>query len=100
MAPKDKLLPACGVYAVRAMVNDSSYNGMLCIGHRPTLNNGDELSVEVNLFGFNGDLYGREISVSFVDRLRDEQSFPSVEALQRQLEQDAFHAQDILSKVV
>ena len=100
MVPKDKLLPACGVYAVRAMVNDSSYNGMLCIGHRPTLNNGDELSVEVNLFGFNGDLYGREMSVSFVDRLRDEQSFPSVEALQRQLEQDAFHAQDILSKVV
>jgi riboflavin kinase/FMN adenylyltransferase len=73
---------------------------MLCIGHRPTLNNGDELSVEVNLFGFNGDLYGKEMSVNFVDRLRDEKSFSSVQALQQQLEQDALHAKNILATKV
>lgn len=95
----DKLLPAQGVYAVRVRVEeDTTYDGMLCIGHRPTLNNGDELSVEANLFDFNGDLYGRKVMLSMVDRLRDEQSFPSVQALQQQLEQDAVQARIILSK--
>lgn len=93
---KDKLLPACGVYAIRAKVDNTSYDGMLCIGHRPTLNNGDELSVEANLFGFSGDLYGKELMLSLVERLRDEQPFSSVQALQQQLEQDALMAQKIL----
>ena len=93
---KDKILPACGVYAIRAKVDNTSYDGMLCIGHRPTLNNGDELSVEANLFGFSGDLYGKELMLSLVERLRDEQPFSSVQALQQQLEQDALMAQKIL----
>jgi riboflavin kinase/FMN adenylyltransferase len=93
----DKLLPACGVYAVRVEIeNEDTYNGMLCIGHRPTLNNGDELSVEANLFDFSGNLYGKKVKTNLVDRLRDEQSFPSVQALQQQLEQDAAHAQKVL----
>jgi len=93
----DKLLPALGVYAVRVTVEDeASYDGMLCIGHRPTLNNGEELSVEANLFGFSGDLYGKKVTLRLVDRLRDEQSFPSVQALQRQLEQDAVKARKVL----
>jgi riboflavin kinase/FMN adenylyltransferase len=70
---------------------------MLCIGHRPTLNNGDELSVEANLFGFSGDLYGKKLTLNLVDRLRDEQSFSSVQALQKQLEQDAVHAHRALN---
>ncbi|MCR5534538.1 MAG: bifunctional riboflavin kinase/FAD synthetase [Bacteroidaceae bacterium] len=95
---EDKLLPALGVYAVRVSVEDeASYDGMLCIGHRPTLNNGDELSVEANLFDFSGDLYGKKVKLMLVDRLRDEQSFPSVQALQQQLEQDAAHARRVLN---
>lgn len=95
---EDKLLPALGVYAVRVRVEDeASYDGMLCIGHRPTLNNGDELSVEANLFDFSGDLYGKKVKLMLVDRLRDEQSFPSVQALQQQLEQDAAHARRALN---
>ena len=93
---KDKLLPACGVYAIRAKVGETPYDGMLCIGHRPTLNNGDELSVEANLFGFCGDLYGQELVLSLVDRLRDEQSFSSVQALRKQLEQDAVKAKEVI----
>ena len=86
-----------GVYAVRVTVEDeATYNGMLCIGHRPTLNNGSELSVEANLFDFDGDLYGRKVTLSLVDRLRDEQSFPSVQALQQQLEQDEVNAKRAL----
>ena len=94
---KDKLLPACGAYAIRVRVDNTSYNGMLCIGYRPTLNNGNELSIEANLFGFSGDLYGNELVLSLVERLRDEQSFSSVQALQQQLEQDALLAQKLLT---
>ena len=95
---EDKLLPAQGVYAVRVTIEDeATYGGMLCIGHRPTLNNGDELSVEANLFDFSGDLSGKKVKLMLVDRLRDEQSFPSVQALQQQLEQDAAHARRALS---
>lgn len=94
---EDKLLPAQGVYAVRVTIEDeATYDGMLCIGHRPTLNNGDELSVEANLFDFSGDLYGKKVKLMLVDRLRDEQSFPSVQALQQQLEQDAVKAKKVL----
>lgn len=94
---EDKLLPAQGVYAVRVTIEDeATYDGMLCIGHRPTLNNGDELSVEANLFDFSGDLYGKKVKLMLVDRLRDEQSFPSVQALQQQLEQDAVKAKEVL----
>ena len=94
---EDKLLPAQGVYAVRVTIEDEvTYGGMLCIGHRPTLNNGDELSVEANLFDFSGDLYGKKVKLMLVDRLRDEQSFPSVQALQQQLEQDAVKAKKVL----
>jgi len=93
----DKLLPACGVYAVRVMLEEgATYDGMLCIGHRPTLHNGDELSVEANLFGFDGDLYGKTVVLNLVDRLRDERSFASVHALRQQLEQDAVKAREIL----
>ena len=95
---EDKLLPALGVYAVRVRVEDeATYDGMLCIGHRPTLNNGDELSVEANLFDFSGDLYSKKVKLMLVDRLRDEQSFPSVQALQQQLELDAAHARRALN---
>lgn len=96
----EKLLPACGVYAVRATVDDAPYDGMLCIGHRPTMHNGDDISIEANLFGFCGDLYGKQITLSLTDRLRDEKPFSSVHALQLQLEQDARLAKEILSKTV
>lgn len=93
----DKLLPGCGVYAVKITIEeDITYDGMLCIGHRPTLHNGNDLSIEANLFGFDGDLYGKKLKFSLVDRLRDEQSFPSIQALQQQLELDAIKAKEIL----
>jgi riboflavin kinase/FMN adenylyltransferase len=92
----EKLLPANGVYAVKAKVEDTLYNGMLCIGHRPTLNNGGELTVEANLFDFSGDLYGKELVLSLVERLRNERTFSSVQGLRQQLEQDAVQAQRAL----
>lgn len=81
-----KLIPANGAYAVRVTLPDGkTHLGMLNIGHRPTINNGSERTIEVNIIGFEGDIYGSDISVSFLAHLRNESKFGSVEALAAQL---------------
>lgn len=92
------LLPAGGVYAVWAVLPDGGrYKGMLNIGRRPTLNNGLDVSVEVNLMAFSGDLYETSLSLQLVCRLRDEQRFESIDDLQRQLRADASRVESLLS---
>ena len=61
---------------------------MLNIGHRPTVNNGSERSIEVHILDFEGDLYGKSLCVEFVERLRDERTFDNLDALMAQLEAD------------
>lgn len=97
MLPKQKLVPACGVYAVWIDLPDGKRRGgMLCIGHRPTVEKDGEVSVEVHIFDFNGDLYGESISIDFIEKLRDEQHFNSLEALGKQLTLDATIAKAII----
>ena len=98
--PKQKLLPACGVYAVGVeMTNGTRKNGMLCIGHRPTVEANGELSIEVHIFDFDGNLYGKEIRLEFIGRLREERRFSSLEELQLQLRRDAADAQALTDKM-
>lgn len=81
-----KLVPKRGVYAVRVTVNDEhEFLGMMNIGVRPTLHNGDNLSLEVNLFDHHGDLYAHRIKVQFLHFLRDERKFESLDALKNQI---------------
>lgn len=95
--PEEKLLPACGVYAVWVKMPDGTKKGgMMCIGHRPTIENNGEISVEVHIFDFNGDLYGASISVVFIGKLRDEKHFDSLCDLQKQLTLDAISAKKII----
>lgn len=84
-----QLLPASGVYAVLVRLKDSVgwKRGMMNIGHRPTFN-GTTTSMEVNLFNFSGDLYGQELLVSFISKIRDEHKFDSIDALAEQLQHD------------
>lgn len=84
-----QLLPASGVYAVLVRLKDSVgwKRGMMNIGHRPTFN-GRTTSMEVNLFNFSGDLYGQELLVSFISKIRDEHKFDSIDALAEQLQHD------------
>ncbi len=82
-----KLVPAKGVYAVRVITSSGQYNGMLNIGHRPTFQ-GKDVSIEVNLFDFDQDLYHQTVSIVFEKRLRNEMKFESVEQLQNQLAVD------------
>jgi riboflavin kinase/FMN adenylyltransferase len=91
-----KLIPAIGVYAVRILLNNNSYKGMLNIGNRPTLN-GNNTTIEVNIFNFSADIYNNEIKIEFIERIRDEQKFDKLEELKNQLEIDKQTAIQILS---
>ena len=82
-----KLVPANGVYAVRALIHDKEYKGMLNIGVRPTVD-GTEKTIEVHIIGFDEDIYGEELTVLFDDWIRDEQKFDSLDELKTQLEKD------------
>ena len=88
-----QLIPREGVYATYAYVNGKRYAAMLNIGHRPTLGNGMDTSIEAHLIGFSGDLYGQPLRVEFRHFLREEQKFDSLESLTAQLQQDK---QDVL----
>jgi riboflavin kinase/FMN adenylyltransferase len=92
----NELLPAYGVYAVRALVGDTCLNGVASIGVRPTFDAGP-VSIEVFLFDFEGDLYGQQMEVAFVRRLRGEQKFADANALVTQVRKDIEAARIILS---
>jgi riboflavin kinase / FMN adenylyltransferase len=89
------LYPNDGVYAGTVIVDDRRYNGVVNIGTNPTFGDG-QLAVEVFLFDYQGDLYGRELQVALVGKIRDEQTFPSPDLLVRQIEQDIQRAKEIL----
>ena len=84
----NKLIPSIGVYAVYVYVNGQKYKGMLNIGHRPTLNNGTDLSIEVHILDFEGDIYHQLMRIEFVDFLRAEAKFQSTEELALQIQKD------------
>lgn len=92
----DKLVPADGVYAVYVTVNGQKYKGMLNIGHRPTLDNGDK-SIEVNILHFNADIYGKTLRLSFLQYLRPELKFDSIDELVTQMHKDEESVELLLS---
>ena len=92
----NKLIPAIGVYAVRVSVNGQHYKGMLNIGHRPTINNGTDLSIEVHILDFEGDIYNQPMRIEFIDFLRPEAKFHSVDELILQIQKDKEAALQVL----
>ena len=83
----DKVIPRSGVYAVRVRLEGEFHNGMMNIGVRPTFD-GQEETLEVHLFDFNRSIYGSQIQIQFIRRVRDERAFEGVDALVRQLKED------------
>lgn len=95
---KHKIIPGYGVYAVKVEFDGNTFNGMLNIGTRPTFNkNADNRSIEVNIFDFSADIYGKKLTLCFVDKIRDEKKFPGIESLIEQLKKDRESALKILS---
>lgn len=94
----DQLIPATGVYAVKVLLDSGIFDGMLNIGYRPTIAGGDSARhIEVHILDFSGDIYGRPLTVRFIEKMREELRFPSVEALKEQLHRDRSRAREILS---
>ena len=88
-----------GVLAVRVHgIEAGALEGVASLGTRPTVN-GSEPLLEVHIFDFSGDLYGRLIEVEFVAKLRDEVKFESLDAMVAQMKVDAAQARDVLAKV-
>lgn len=94
-----KLIPLDGVYACRAILNDKTYNAMVNIGVRPTVSEQlDHRTVEVHILDFNKDIYKEQLSVMFIERVRDEMKFDGIDALKNQLTQDEKIIREILNK--
>ena len=83
------LIPRCGVYSSIVQMEQGLLSGMTNVGVRPTLGGSGSLTVETHIFDFDEDIYCRRIRVEFLERIRDERRFPSLDALRAQLRADA-----------
>ena len=97
--PEYQLIEKTGVYATIAKVDGKDYPSMTYIGRRPTISNGLPTSTETYIMDFDGDLYGKEIRVTFVDRVRDEMTFDNLERLKSQIQEDKTNIIRILSNI-
>ncbi len=95
----DLAMPGHGVYATLAHFAGREYESVTNIGVRPTIDDGEEVSVECHLFDFEGDLYDRDLRVDLVARLRGEQRFDGLDALKAQIEADCAAAREALASV-
>jgi riboflavin kinase/FMN adenylyltransferase len=95
-----KLLPKNGVYAVKVSLDDKKHRGMLNIGIRPTIEmQKHERTVEVNLFDFNEDIYGRSIRIAFMEWMRIEKKFDSLQELKEQLTLDKLEVMKLFRQI-
>ena len=94
---KWKLIPSNGVYAVICNVEGEKVDGILNIGTRPTVNNDNEIRIEVHLLNWNGLIYDKDVELEFLYKIRDEKKFDSLEQLKAQIEMDKKEALSKLS---
>ena len=90
-----KKLPAVGVYATLVYLNDQVHQGITNIGYRPTFENQSQVDIETHILDFDGNIYGEKMRLAFIEKLRDEQKFPGVDALLAQIERDKAQARRI-----
>jgi len=93
-----KLIPKIGIYTVRAEIENETYGGMMSIGHNPTVSDTDDLKIEVNIFDFEKDIYGKKITVKFISYIREEEKFESIENLISAMNEDKRKSQNKLIK--
>ncbi len=90
--PEGGLVPMHGVYAVTVTIDAKTYKGISNVGVRPTVNDGKDINCETFIFDFEGELYGKEIKICFLQFLREEQKFADLEALEAQIRCDIVRA--------
>jgi len=94
--PEKELVPARGVYAAWARIDDKTYGSVLNIGMNPTFDD-DKMSIEVHLLDFQGDIYGKNLEILFMEKLRDEKKFSGPAELIVQIRKDVEQARTIMS---
>lgn len=95
-----KAIPKKGVYIVSCSCGQENLYGIMNIGYRPTFENRNELVIEVHILNFDREIYGRELSINFIHRLRDEKKFATKEELIHQIEEDKKKAVELINVLV
>ncbi len=96
---ENKQIPKNGIYAVEVLLNDKIYTGMMSIGFNPTVSDFGKIFLEVNIFNFNKDIYGEKIKIKFVEYIRDEVKFDSLDELKNKLHEDKQKTLNIFSNI-
>jgi riboflavin kinase/FMN adenylyltransferase len=99
LSTANELLPPFGVYATTATIDGVVHPSVTNIGVRPTVDQSGRVSIETHVFDFDRDIYGATIRVGFVQRLRDERAFESLDALKTQIEADAGRARVLFERL-
>ncbi len=96
--PHHEILPPTGVYAVKIILNNKIFRGVCNIGRKPTvLNRNTQKHVEVYILGFNKDIYGKDLEIQFIRKIRDEKKFASIAILAGQIRKDVIQAKRLFS---
>jgi riboflavin kinase/FMN adenylyltransferase len=93
-----KLIPESGIYAIKAILGNKTYDALLYIGKRPTIQTYNNKTIEVHILDFNKEIYGDKLTVEFVDFIRGDIEFENVEKLKEQMKKDELEGRKILAK--
>jgi riboflavin kinase/FMN adenylyltransferase len=99
LSTENELLPPFGVYATTATIEGTVYPSITNIGVRPTVDQSGQVSIETHIFDFSRDIYGAAVRLGFVQRLRDERAFESLDALRAQIESDSGRARVLFERL-
>ncbi len=99
LSTDNDLVPPSGVYATTAELDGTCWPAITNIGVRPTFEAAGAVTIETHVLGFDADVYGARLSLSFIQRLRDERRFPDVDALREQIETDVRRAQRLFDNI-
>lgn len=94
----NKVIPAYGIYVVSVEISGARKGGMMSIGMRPAIKDSKGVHLEVHLFDFNETIYGKELTVYFLKRIREERDFDSMEELQAAMQQDEANSRGVLEQ--
>lgn len=93
-----KLIPGIGIYAVQIDIQGVIYGGMMSIGKRPTVEDTEQITIEVHVFDWSEDLYGQSLRIYMVAKMRNEEKYNGLEELKHQLISDEKQARELLNK--
>lgn len=93
---QDLIVPQKGVYVTRTLYKGMTYNSVTNIGNNPTFKDSEQIHIETNLFDFNSDIYGEVLDIQFLEKIRDEKKFPTVNDLISQIRSDVSFAKNFL----